>query len=557
MAEFFGQFARKSNDYLKKTDEDIIRYINEYRDGDYGKVLQEDDRWEVFYHLNPMRTALLGWYDFQKDSTLLEIGGGFGALTGLFCDKCKQVVSIEKSTKRAEAIYTRHRNRKNLKVYAADIQNIQEIIFQQQFDYIILTGVLEKICQGAEELKGYVNILRSCRLLLKHDGKIIIAVNNKCGIRNFCGVLDEYSGLPFGSINNFPRNCEGRMFSKSELNLIIKEAGFVYSRYYYPLPDYKLPQVICAEGCKAGNSIKERIIPYYVADDPLIASENDFYADIINEGALGFLSNSYLVEISNSELQTGIVCATLTMDRGEENGFATIIKENGIVEKRALFPEGKRHLVKCYQNIMDIERHGISIVEHKLVDEHIIMPYINAVPLSDELKRIVCNREKFIDIFDLLFDNIIRSSKHVSSEQNSFLTEENKNLDWGIILKRAYIDMVPFNCFLVDGKLLYFDQEFVRENYPARYVIFRALLYTYYFIPEAERAVPLVEMKRRYTLEKVWDIFVEEENRFTAENRNKELYKNFYKWAEIDRSKFRLRANSLKKSDGKSTRSKR
>lgn len=554
MARLYKEYAQQNESYLKETDKDIIRYISDCKDGEYTKILQEDERWEVFYHLDTMRTALFSWYDFPENAALLEIGGGFGALTGLFCDKCAHVVTVEKSTKRAEAIYMRYKKRENLEVYAGDIREIQKNGFEQQFDYIILTGVLEKICHGSDYLDYYTDIFRFCKLLLKPDGKIMAAVNNKYGIRNFCGALDEYSRLPFTSLNNYPQNYGGRTFSKKELDLMIKEAGFAYSRYYYPLPDYKLPQVICGEHYEVGSNIRERIIPYYVANDPLIAYENDFYADIIEEGALGFFANSYLVEISRNELSSGIVYATLTTDRGAEDGFITIIKENGVVEKKALFPEGKKHLIDCYENIMDIRRHGVPTVEHRLLDDKLIMPYVNEAPLSNALEQIIHNRDKFIGIFDKLYENAMQSSEHVPAEKNCLLTEENKNLDWGIILKRAYIDMVPFNCFLSEGEILYFDQEFMRENYPARYVIFRALLYTYYFIPEAEKTVPLQEMKQRYTLGGIWDILVEEENRFTARNRNKDLYKNFYRWAEIDRSKFRTRAEILKKtSEKKST----
>ena len=147
--------------------------------------------------------------------------------------------------------------------------------------------------------------------------------------------------------------------------------------------------MICGEHYEVGNNIRERIIPYYVANDPLIAYENDFYADIIEEGALGFFANSYLVEISRNELSSGIVYATLTTDRGAEDGFVTIIKENGMVEKKALFPEGKKHLTDCYENIMDIRRHGVPTVEHRLLDDKLIMPYVNEAPLSNALEQII------------------------------------------------------------------------------------------------------------------------------------------------------------------------
>lgn len=97
--------------------------------------------------------------------------------------------------------------------------------------------------------------------------------------------------------------------------------------------------------------------------------------------------------------------------------------------------------------------------------------------------------------------------------------------------------MIPLNCFISDGELIFFDQEFVQENYPALYTLFRALKYIYLFDPQINKTVSLDYLKEKYHMQNLWDVFAEEENRFVADNRKYEIYRNFYTWVWIDEAR--------------------
>ena len=71
---------------------------------------------------------------------MLEIGCGFGALTGLLCDKCKSVTVVELSQRRAMGTLLRCRERENLEIM---VGNLNDIEFSKKYDYITLIGVLE------------------------------------------------------------------------------------------------------------------------------------------------------------------------------------------------------------------------------------------------------------------------------------------------------------------------------------------------------------------------------------------------------------------------------
>ena len=89
----------------------IIEYAKIYKNMD--EVFKNDLRWPVFYHLTPIRKNILNWYPFKKDSDVLEIGAGMGAITEALCEKCANVVSVELSKNRATSIATRNEEKEN------------------------------------------------------------------------------------------------------------------------------------------------------------------------------------------------------------------------------------------------------------------------------------------------------------------------------------------------------------------------------------------------------------------------------------------------------------
>ena len=75
---------------------------------DYTEILRKDNRWPILYHLSPIRENLLDWYDYKRDGSVLEIGAGCGAVSGVFCRKTSRVVGIELSKRRATINATRN-----------------------------------------------------------------------------------------------------------------------------------------------------------------------------------------------------------------------------------------------------------------------------------------------------------------------------------------------------------------------------------------------------------------------------------------------------------------
>lgn len=546
--EFTNQVIEESK--ISETDKKIYAYIEKYGDIVYDTVISEEKEWQVFYQLSDLRTGIINWYEFAPESRVLEIGAGFGALTGCLCGKCAHVTVTERSLYRARAIAARYPERNQLDVYAGEVFDME---FGTTFDYIVLIGLLERIGGGSRKKEPYVSYLKKLQKLLSPWGKILFAVENRFGLRYFCGAPEPHTNRAFDGMNGYRQGTGGYSFSRQEVIELAEEAGFGFHKFYYPLPDYKLPQLIYTDAYLPEKNLKERLIPYYRRNDTLVMWEQDLYDDIISNGVFPFFANSFLVECGGAVCQetetggggkgAGVIYAAVSTDRGEERGFATTILDSGLVHKKPLYEKGRENARKLYEHIQDLRAHGIPVVEHRALPQDVLeLPFISLPTLSNYIKEIMGRDiEEFLWILDRVYDYILQSSEAGEGE-NALAkrwcagTEEEKLPDFGPVLKKAYMELIPLNCFYDSRtkEFLYFDQEFVRENYPAKYVLFRAIHYIYCFTPGAEGYYPQKELRRKYGMEDTWEIYRREEDRFLEEVRNRKQYGWFYRWAGVD-----------------------
>ena len=89
----------------------IIEMIADNNPEDYVEAIYKMFNWSTYYHLSHIRRNILNWYPFDKDSDILEIGCGLGAITGMLCDNAKSVTAVELSKRRATATLLRCREK--------------------------------------------------------------------------------------------------------------------------------------------------------------------------------------------------------------------------------------------------------------------------------------------------------------------------------------------------------------------------------------------------------------------------------------------------------------
>lgn len=515
-------------------DEDIVQFIDSNDGEDYSEILKKDNRWNVFYHLSVLRESLFNWYDFQKSARLLEIGAGFGALTGLFAEKCMHVTVCEESGRRARALTKRYQNRANIDVYEGKWEAVKEKLCGKTYDYIVLTDLGSTI-YGYANLTDLYLYLAELKKYLTENGRILLTAANSLGVRYLCGAPDDYTNVPYDSLNKYPNGSRGRTFTRQELITLCDMCG-LYFKFYYPLPDAKVAQMICTDDAMPVASVRDRVIPYYVYNNSLIALEKNLYDDFIQSHNLNIFANSFLLECSETGSFCDVRMAALSTDRGKQHGFATTIRWDGTVHKAALGENGVKELQKMYDNIRELQKRGISVVPHEMIGKELVMPCVDSCSVMAHIQQLVRKSDatEAESVIDDMWGLIMRSSDSAGQVSEQIAACAAEETDWGPILESAYIDMIPLNSFWIDGEICYYDQEFKLEKCPAKYVLFRVLNYTYAFVNGLEEILPLEFLKKKYGLCGLWEIFEQMERKFVSENRDYQLYHQFYKWAEVD-----------------------
>ena len=531
-----------SDTSVTKCDKRICSIIDEVDDDDYTKIIS-DAPFDVFYHLSDLRTGIISWYDFRVEGSALEIGAGFGELTGCLCHRLTHVTALEKNEFRVTTLKRRCRFYDNLDVRVGDLSELKD---DERFDYIILAGGLETSCAGSKDLSVYASFLRTIRKFLQPDGVLLIAVENRLGLKYFCGARTPYDGMPFRGIRN-QSSSYGRTFAKHELEEIVREAGWSDWKFYYPLPDWHFPQIIYTDEHLPKRDLHERLVACEPCHETLLADENVLYDDIIANGTFPSFSNSFLIECGSSKNFSKIEYAALSTDRGRDRAFATIIWNNGYVTKQPIFDEGRDYAKSLVEKTRTLSGRGVKVVPQKWDDRRgVVMPKIDAPRLQEVLRDCVKqgNRDAFLKYWERLWDIICNSSPLAEAEENALLGPD--GLPYGPILRQAYLELMPMNCFCQEDGLTFFDQEYVRDNYPAKYVLFRGIKYLYMFEPEAQQLVPLAELQAKFGLIELWDLFMHEENdRFLHEVRQYGPYAQFYRWSTFDDQQMQRNAQLL------------
>ena len=230
--------------------------------------------------LNGIRAGLVGWYDFTPDSRVLCMG----------------------ADKEAIAAYLRETG---LCVECADIEDVLcESWWQGKdctYDYIISVGDLERI-EVPEKL------LVIWKKVLKPTGRLLLALNNRLGIRYFCGDQDPYTGHNFDGIENYRRiyreknaKFAGRMFDRDEIGRMLKASGWDKFRFYSVLSDLDNPAFIFAEDFLPNEDMVNRLFPTYNSPDTVFMEEEHLYSSLVDNGLFHSMANAYLVECIPSE----------------------------------------------------------------------------------------------------------------------------------------------------------------------------------------------------------------------------------------------------------------
>ena len=262
------------------------------KNDEYDTILKKDNRWAILYHLSSIRENLLEWYDFKEDASVLEIGAGCGAISGVLCRKAKRVVGIELSKRRSTINATRNAKYGNLEIM---VGNFEDIRLEEKFDYVSLIGVLEYSPLYISSPTPFEDMVAKAKEYLKEDGKLIIAIENKMGLKYLAGATEDHTGEVFSGVNGYKGITHVKTLSKNELTDLLKSAGYRDVAFYYPMPDYKMPTVIYSEKKLPKPGELRNIVNVYDRERYRTFDEEVVYDQLCKDNLFEYFANSFLI----------------------------------------------------------------------------------------------------------------------------------------------------------------------------------------------------------------------------------------------------------------------
>lgn len=466
--------------------------------------------------LQELPKAVIKWYEIGKESKTACIVSNYGnsrLIAEALEEKelCVRRIPLEQ----LESLQINHAE-DNEKTAASICEN-------EHYDIIIAVDMIEYASDAA-------GVLACIRSLLRPDGKLIMAADNRLGIRYFCGDQDMFSGKNYDSIENYRhlfawerKAMTGRTYSKAELIRFLEKAGFLTHRFYSVFPRISNPQLLLAEDYVPNEALDIRVFPEYNNPDTVFLMEEELYPALMENGLLHAMANGFFIECPLQGNCSPIQQVTLSGERGFRNAMATIIGNNGFVSKRVLYQEGRAKLQQLSENNAYLTAHGVCMIEARVTEDAFVMPYITGNPANEHFRELLqCDREAFLRELDAFWNIILHSSEHAAPDEinweqfepgwekrrkddpnrdkwkNIAYGSEKEREELGVILKRGYLDLVSLNCFYVDGSFVFYDQELFLENVPAKAVMVRTIEFIYKFNDQLDRILPRGEVFARY-----------------------------------------------------------
>jgi len=284
--------------YRDGGEERVLEILRESADvsSTSDELITKAANWAEHYHLAPTRSHLLRPLRLPADATVLEVGAGCGAVTRYLGETCATVDAIEPVPRRAVAARERTRDLPNVEVFVGEISDIPDI---PAYDLIVVVGVLEYVGNGSADLTPYREFLDGLSSRLKPTGSLVLAIENKLGVKYFSGSAEDHTNRYFDGIEGYPEAGPARTFSRLELTALLGESGLT-AETVLAFPDYKMPRALLSPERLTGEatSLLHRVpnfpSPDWVVPRETVADERLVWRSFVEAGLAADTGNSFV-----------------------------------------------------------------------------------------------------------------------------------------------------------------------------------------------------------------------------------------------------------------------
>ena len=175
---------------------------------------------------------------------------------------------------------------------------LNDIVLEEKFDYITLIGVMEYAAYYTEGTEPFRGFLENIAKLLKPDGKVLIAIENKFGMKYGAGCREDHTGGFFDGLEGYHQtDSKVRTFlGKEELKEIVNSAG--YGKHNFIIPSLIISFLSRSFQTHYLPSPEDLVcsLESYDADRLRLFDETSVFRNVVNAGKFDFFANSYFIE---------------------------------------------------------------------------------------------------------------------------------------------------------------------------------------------------------------------------------------------------------------------
>ena len=494
--------------YSEGVHEDILLdYVKNNDESSYDGLILGSRLWSVMYHLSKRRKNIVSFLPIDKSMSVLEIGAGCGAVTGALSDMAKRVTCIDLSKKRSLINAERHRDRENIDIIVGNFREIEPEL-DERYDVITLIGVLEYAESYIGGKDPYLSFIKRAASHLTENGRLIIAIENKYGLKYFAGCKEDHTGRFFEGLEGYSRTNGVKTFGREGLRRLL-EGALMEADFYYPYPDYKLPFAIYSDKRLPEAFELNRNLNNYDADRIVVFDEEKVFDELIRDGLFREFSNSFLVIASprdKNDKTSGFdrvkpVYAKFSDERNRKHRIATVISEDEkgqrSVYKKALSKESLAHIENIYDKYLKLSRlyegHGLSPNRCKPEGDRVWLEYLKGITMEEYLDELDESGEYermlsvIKDYAELLASFSDKEFKPCEAFSEIFSTEYGEG---GRAAEVSDIDLIFSNILFEDRtrmeKRTVLDYEWTYDFLvPVNFIIYRSL---FYYLREREKS---------------------------------------------------------------------
>ncbi|WP_081674198.1 class I SAM-dependent methyltransferase [Butyrivibrio sp. VCD2006] len=393
-------------------EKEIFEIVRKHKKEEYPEIIEKKASWPILYHLSELRSNIVEWIPMTGKEKVLEVGAGCGAITGMLSEKAGEVVACDLSRRRSEINATRNSECDNVTIHVGNFRDIEPDL-PNNFDFIFLIGVFEYGQGYIGTDNPYENFLSMLQKHLKKDGRIVIAIENRIGLKYFAGAPEDHLGGYFDGIEGYSKDSVARTFTRNGLIRIFKKCGIKDYHFYYPYPDYKLMTSLHSDRYLPAYGELQDNVRNYDRDRLLLFNEKRAYECLINDGMYGDFANSFEV-ILGPGFDT--VYCKYSNDRADEFKIRTDITVDKLgrklIKKYPLTEAAEDHIFgmqDAYYALRERYRGGDLEVNDCQLDEKsrcAMFSYVNGIPLTALFDA--CLESDDMDSFNALFREYMR-----------------------------------------------------------------------------------------------------------------------------------------------------